>query len=120
VDRRASYTQPVLILPPGHGRELHQKRTLSGREKRILGGVLGTVGALVAAIVIALVAAAPTSKNGCIFLTIAAATGAGEIHQCGAQARQTCATVREAGAYPAQSAQEIAAECRKAGLPVGP
>jgi hypothetical protein len=109
----------VLILPPGHAASLGARRSLNKREKWIIGGVLGTLAALTVAIVIALVTAAPSSGHGCIYLTIPAATGAGEIHQCGDQARGTCSTVLAPGAYVPETAQEIAAQCRKAGLPVG-
>jgi hypothetical protein len=89
------------------------------REKWIIGGVLGAVAAIAVAIVISLATTGKSSSHGCIYATIPGAIGAGQISQCGTQARETCATVYRPGAYTAASAHTIAAECRKAGLPVG-
>jgi hypothetical protein len=105
----------VLIIPPGHG----VARRLSRREKWMVGGVLGAVAALALVLVISLVSAGPSSGHGCIYATVPAATGAEQVHQCGATARATCQSVNAPGAYAAQAAQTIAVECRKAGLPVG-
>jgi hypothetical protein len=86
----------------------------------MIGGVLGVVAALAVVLVISFVSSGPSSSSGCIYATIPAATGAQQVHECGATARSTCATVLTPGAFTAQAAQTLAAECRKAGLPVGP
>ena len=44
--------------------------------------------------------------------------GAVQVDECGAAARSTCLTVFAPGAYAPGAARTIAAECRKAGLPV--
>jgi hypothetical protein len=85
----------------------------------MIGGVLTAVAALALALVISLVTAGPSSSHGCIYVTIPAATGAQEINQCGAAARSTCASALAPGAFTAQAALAVAAECRKAGLAVG-
>lgn len=85
----------------------------------MVAGVLATVAAVVLALVISLATSGRTSAHGCIYATIPGAVGAQEIYQCGAAARTTCASAEIAGAFSAQSAQTIALECRKAGLPVG-
>ena len=102
----------MLILPPGHAQAVRSRRPLSRREKRFAGAVLTAVAALLIAVAISLVTAAPRSHNGCIYVTMAAPTGAQEIDQCGSQARET-------GQAATPSEQAIATECRKAGLPVG-
>lgn len=109
----------MLILPPGHAQTVRARRPLSLREKRILGGVLAAVAAIAVAVVISLASAGKSSSHGCIYATIPGAVGAQQISQCGEQARFTCATVYQPGAYVPASARTIAAECRKAGLPVG-
>jgi hypothetical protein len=109
----------VLILPPGHADALAARRRLSGREKWMVGGVLGTIAALALVLVISLASAGPSSSRGCIYATIPAATGAQQVNQCGGAARSTCQTVLAPGAFTAQAARSIASECRKAGLPVG-
>jgi hypothetical protein len=105
----------VLIMPPGHG----VARRLSRREKWMVGGVLGAVAVLAVVLVLSFSSGGPSSSHGCIYATVPAATGAQQISQCGATARATCRSVGAPGAYTAQAAQAIAAECRKAGLPVG-
>jgi hypothetical protein len=90
---------------------------LSKREKWMVGGVLGVVAALAVVLVLSFVSSGPSSANGCIYATVPGAVGAEQIHECGATARSTCQTVH--AAYPAQAAATVAAECRKAGLPVG-
>lgn len=95
------------------------RRRLSAREKRMVGGVLGTVVALAVALVISFSSGGPSSSRGCIYATIAGDVGAQQIHQCGAQARDTCQSVYAPGAFTAQASGVVAAECRKAGLEVG-
>jgi len=102
-------------MPP----ETATLRRLSQRERWMIGGVLGVVAVIVVVLVISLASSAPSSSNGCIYATIPGAVGAEQIHQCGAAARATCQSVNAPGAYVAQAARTIAAECRKAGLPVG-
>jgi hypothetical protein len=88
------------------------------REKRLVGGVLVVVAALAVVLVVALSTGGPSSAHGCIYATIPAATGAQQISQCGAAARETCASVGTPGAFTAQAAHVVAGECRKAGLSV--
>jgi len=99
-------------MPP----ETATLRRLSKREKGMVGGVLGAVAALALVLIISFASSAPTSSNGCIYATVPAATGAEQIHQCGATARATCQSVHVA--YRPQAAQTVAAACRKAGLAV--
>ncbi len=85
----------------------------------MVGGVLGTIAVLAVVLVISFASSGPSSKSGCIYATIPAATGAQQVHQCGAAARSTCASAKTPGAFTPQAAEAVAAECRKAGLPVG-
>ncbi len=85
----------------------------------MVGGVLGVLAALALVLVISFATAGPSSGSGCIYATIPADTGATQINQCGASARDTCASVEAPGAFTVQAARSIASECRKAGLPVG-
>jgi hypothetical protein len=109
----------VLILPPGHAQAVRTRRTLSRREKRMVGGVLVVVLALAVALSISFAVSGPSSSNGCIDVTIAGPVGAEQIHQCGGQARDTCASARTPGTYTGDAAQTIVAACRRARLPVG-
>jgi hypothetical protein len=85
----------------------------------MISGVLATVVVLALVLVISFATSAPSSKSGCIYATIPAATGAQQVSECGAAARSTCTTVLTPGAFTAQAAETLASECRKAGLPVG-
>ena len=107
----------MLILPPGHAETLGARGRLSVRERRILSAVLAVTAALIVAVVISLFTASQTSRHGCIYVTIPAATGAAQINECGEQARATCLSTSTPGAFAPQAAHSIAAECRKAGLP---
>lgn len=108
-----------MVLPPGHAQAAAAPRRLSPREKRLIGGVLVAVAALVIVLAISIGAGGRASAHGCIHATIPGAVGAQEIDQCGAQARETCQTVEAPRSFTAASARVVAAECRKAGLPVG-
>lgn len=107
-----------MVLPPGHAHAIRSRHVLSQREKWMIGGVLTTVAAVVIALIISLATAGKSSANGCIYATIPGVVGAVQVNECGASARSTCASVNSPGAYAPGAARTIAAECRKAGLPV--
>jgi hypothetical protein len=109
----------MLIIPPGHAEAARIRWPTSTREKWMIGGVLAVVAVLAVLLLISFVSSGPSSKSGCIYATLPAATGAEQIHECGATARSTCASAQTPGAFAPQAAQAVAAECRKAGLPVG-
>jgi hypothetical protein len=106
-------------LPPGHAETIRVGRRLSLREKRLIGGFLVAMAALVVVLVISFSSGGQSSGGGCIYLNIAAATGAEQVSQCGAQARATCASAHTPGAFTRQAASAVSTECRKARLPVG-
>jgi hypothetical protein len=108
-----------MVLPPGHGQVVAGPRRLTLREKRLIASVLAVVSVIVVALIVSLAAGGRASARGCIHATIPGAVGAQEIDQCGAQARATCRTANQSGSFTPASARVIAAECRKAGLPVG-
>jgi hypothetical protein len=107
-----------MAMPPGHAQTLQVRRGLSHRERWLIGGVLATVAAVAVALAVSLATAAPSSARGCIHATIPGVVGAVQVNQCGAPARSICAAVYAPGAYAPGAASTIAAECRKAGLPV--
>ena len=84
----------------------------------MIGGVLLTVAAVAIALAVSLGTAGRSSAHGCIYATIPGVVGAVQINECGANARSTCSTVNAPGAYAPGAARTIAAQCRKAGLPV--
>ena len=100
-------------------RTMATRPRLSGRERWMLGGVLGAVAALALALVVSLGTSGQSSGHGCIYVTIPAATGAQELNHCGATARALCASALQPGAFTSQAAHVLAVACRKAGLPVG-
>jgi hypothetical protein len=109
----------VLILPPGHADAIAARRGLSAREKWMVGGVLAAVAVLAVVLVISFSSSGPRSSRGCIYATIPGDVGAQQINECGDAARDTCQTVHAPGAFTQQAAAVLAAECRKARLPVG-
>jgi hypothetical protein len=108
-----------MVLPPGHGHAVVASRSLSTRERRLIGGVLAVVALIALVLIISFATAGQSSARGCIHATIPGYVGAQQIDQCGAQARDTCQTVNQPGSFPPASARVVAAECRKAGLPTG-
>jgi hypothetical protein len=108
----------MLILPPGHAEAIRTRRRLTARERWLTGGVGGILVALVIALAISLSNSGPSSSRGCIYLTIAAATGAQQISQCGPTARATCGSAAVPGSFANQAGPGLIAACRKAGLPV--
>lgn len=109
----------MLIMPPGHTQEVSHRRPLATRERWMIGGALASVAVVAIVLLISIGTAGKSSARGCIYATIPGAVGAQQISECGANARQICRTVRTPGAFTVESAQTIAIECRKAGLPVG-
>lgn len=82
--------------------------------------VVSAVAALIAAAaVVAVIASSGGSaaRRGCIEVTFASTLGAAVTHQCGSQARTTCAQPAQNPALAAHGALREA--CRKAGLPYG-
>ena len=81
-------------------------------------GVLALVAVLAIVLAVSLLTRGQSSRHGCIYVTIPAATGAQQVNECGATARSTCLSASTPGAFTTQAARSIEAECRKAGLPV--
>ncbi len=106
-------------LPPGHAASITLGRRLSLRERRLVAGFIAAMAALAVVLVISLSSGGPASANGCIYLTLPAATGAEQVSQCGGPARETCASAHRPGAFTAQAARAVSTACREAGLPVG-
>jgi hypothetical protein len=109
----------VLILPPGHAQAIRTPRTITRREKWIIGSVLGSVAALAIVVVIALVSTGAKSTRSCIHVTAPSFIGAEQVSGCGATARAICRSASEPGKYNQAFGQAVVAECRKVGLPVG-
>jgi hypothetical protein len=106
-------------LPPGHAESIRLRPRLSSREQRLVAGFIAAMAALLVVLAISFSRGGQSSANGCIYLNLAAATGAEQISQCGAAARETCASAHRRGAFTAQAASSVSAACREAGLPVG-
>jgi hypothetical protein len=109
----------VLILPPGHAENVRQQYKYRGRERWIIGGLAATVAALIVALVISFASPGPKSAHGCISVAVAFSMGGSQVNRCGAPARAFCLEVGQPSGLTGQTAQTVANECRKAGLPVG-
>ncbi len=108
----------MLIMPPGHTRDLAKRRQFTRGERRFLALGGGLVVAVVIAVIVAIGSSSPTSGHGCIYMTLASSTGAVPLDGCGKVARRICDEAYAPGVYAPAIQGQIAAECRKAGLPV--
>ncbi len=108
-----------MILPSGHAEAIKQRRTMSGREKWMIGGVLGLVAALAVVLVVSFATAGHKSGHGCVSVGLAYSTGGAQVYRCGGAARQLCQSVNQPGGTTGGAARSLTIECRKAGLPVG-
>ncbi|MGI8430532.1 MAG: hypothetical protein ACR2OB_14800 [Solirubrobacteraceae bacterium] len=108
-----------MILPPGHGQSIGVKRRLRAREKWMLGGVLAVTALLVLTVVFSFAAGSHRSANGCVEVTIPYSTGGQDLFRCGAGARAMCRLTGTPRGYTGAPGRTVAAECRKAKLPVG-
>jgi hypothetical protein len=86
----------------------------------MVGAVLATVVVVALILVISIGTSGQSSAHGCIYATIPGPVGAQQVNQCGAQARDTCRSASTPGSFTPQAARVIEAQCRKAGLPIGP
>ena len=84
----------------------------------MIGSVLGLLAVAAVALVVSLASTSPSSGNGCIHVTVQYLTGGTQLNKCGREARSICGSVGLPGGYGGALGQAIAAECRKAGLPV--
>jgi ABC-type Co2+ transport system permease subunit len=109
----------VLILPPGHALAVKAQRSLSRREKWILGSVLAAIAAVVVAVVISIGTAEHQTANGCVDVKFPITIGGAEIYRCGASAQALCAGVGRDGGLTSVADRAVATQCRKARLPVG-
>jgi hypothetical protein len=89
------------------------------REKWIVGAVLAVVAALVVAVVISIGSSGHKTAGGCVDVKFPIAIGGQEIYECGAQARELCASAGASAGLSAVEDHAVAEQCRKAGLKVG-
>lgn len=108
-----------MIMPSNQARLARPSYRLSTREKWILGGVAGLVAALIVVLLISIGTASHKSSAGCVDIALPYSTGGADIYRCGAAARAMCASVGHPSGYNGASGRAVAAECRKAGIPVG-
>ena len=89
------------------------------REKWMIAGVVAALAVLAVALIISFASGSRKSGHGCISVALAYSTGGAQIDRCGDAARALCAGVDKPGGLTGLPARGVAAECRKAGLPVG-
>jgi hypothetical protein len=109
----------MLILPPGHADTVGARPAMRPREKWMIGGVVAIVALLAVALVVSFATGSKKSGHGCISVALAYSTGGAQIDRCGDAAKALCAGVGQPGGLTGLPARAVAAECRRAGLPVG-
>jgi hypothetical protein len=110
-----------MVLPPGHAAEQlgRPRYRLNLRERWIIGSLLVVVAALVVALVVSISTGEHKTAGGCVDVKFPTTIGGAEIYKCGQQARVLCVSVSNRATFTDIEGKAIAAECRKAGLPVG-
>ncbi len=105
------------MTEPSNDRPVPRVRDVSGRERWLLwiGGLL--VAGLIAITVFSLTSSDGHSGNGCLNFTYSMAMGGEQFNECGAKARETCASPPKLGGLANGLLDKLPAECRKAGLP---
>jgi hypothetical protein len=114
----------MLILPPGHHREVQQARERGRRGRWVPAlGVLLLV-ALVGVTLFSFTAHTPKSASGCLSFSYTTVMGSEIVHECGAPARKLCADPHRAAQAQGHIAglendlvAKLPANCRAAGLP---
>jgi alpha-beta hydrolase superfamily lysophospholipase len=102
----------MLILPPGHAKQVAARRGHLHRRERWFAGVA-------AAVSVALAVGGSEHRKGCLDVTFASSTGAGVVAGCGAAARPICAADGTTKGYTGTVGRQVAARCRELGLAVG-
>ena len=86
----------MLILPPGHAKQVAARRGHLHRRERWFAGVAAAVSvALAVLIIVSLAGGGSGHRKGCLDVTFASSTGAGVVAGCGAAAQEI--QVRVAG-----------------------
>jgi hypothetical protein len=109
----------IMIMPPGHHAPRPDRLRFGTRERWIVGSVAALAVALVIAVIVSFGSTTPKSGHGCVSIALAYSTGGAQIYKCGAGARALCAGVNTPGGLTGQPAQQLAVQCRIAGVPVG-
>jgi hypothetical protein len=110
----------MLILPPGHWQEVTRSRQRRPRDRWLIGSALVLLAAVAVALTISVLSPGGSSRDGCVDVTAASATGGFQLDRCGAQARALCDRPTQAGPPTLAFVQAIVSQCRKSGFPVGP
>jgi hypothetical protein len=85
----------------------------------MVGSVIVVSAAIAVVVLIALLSSSSKPASGCLNVDVPGPIGAQEFRQCGAQARQFCASISTASGLSAAARQDVEAACRKTGLPTG-
>ena len=106
-------------LPPDHHREVAAGRRLGRRERVIAAAMAVLVIAVAVVSIVSLASSSAPARRGCLNATVPGPIGATFFRQCGAEARQICATLSSHRGLGSFGAGIVARDCRRAGLPVG-
>lgn len=108
----------MLIIPPGHWREVSRPRKISRREQWFVGLGIGLLALLAVVVVISFTSVQRSSAHGCIDVSAATVIGGSELYRCGSAARDLCTAPSGRGSSNIAFRRALADACRKAGLPV--
>ena len=105
-------------MPQDHARSLREQKPMSRRAKLWFAGLSALVIAAVAVAI--LLTTGGKTKLGCVNTYLPGIIGAQTLNECGQEARQTCATVKEQERQFGTVGQIIVEKaCRKGHLAIG-
>lgn len=92
-----------------------QNAPLGSRERRTVAIVGGVLALALAVVLFFSVVKSGSAGQGCVNVTVPSTMGAGNMHACGARARQLC-TSQQSGDQSDPFVRAAEAACRKAGI----
>ncbi|WP_249012080.1 hypothetical protein [Conexibacter sp. DBS9H8] len=105
-------------MPPDHARAVREHRPLSRAQRRL--ALIATTAVIALTTVVILLTTGGPPQLGCINTYLPGAMGAEALHECGSEARQTCATLHDSFRQYGQVGELIMERaCRTGRLPVG-
>jgi hypothetical protein len=109
----------LLILPPGHNKEINSGRRIVGRERRLVIAVGVLTVAILVGVVIGIAGGGTKPNPRCLNVSFASSLGVQNVTECGAKAGDTCAAIGTSYGFTGLAGRLVTAECHRLKLKVG-